>query len=282
MDIRILGPLEVLEDGRALELGGPKPRAVLAMLALNANRAVALDRLAEAVWDGEPPESARKALQVYASQLRKALGKDRLRTSGGGYLLRVERGELDLDRFQTLRDAGDAEAALALWRGDALADVAGHFARTEAGRLEELRLACVEERIERELAAGRAGELVGELEALTRANPLRERLCAQQMLALYRSGRQAEALEAYRAARERFMDELGLEPGRELRELHQQILRQDAALDVARAPRPRVAREAAPASAPAIVTPIDRKQRLVKGVSVGGRVVAGSGKRGRR
>ena len=233
MDIRILGPLEVLDGGRALELGGAKPRAVLAMLALNANRAVSLDQLASALWDEEPPNSARKAIQVYVSQLRKALGKDRVQTKGAGYLLRVGPDELDLDRFEALRDRGDVDAALALWRGEPLADLADHlFARTEAARIEELRLACLEQRIERDLSAGRHTDVVGELEALTRSHPLREHLRGQLMLALYRSGRQAEALDAYRAARQTFMDELGLEPSRELRELHQRVLQQDPALDL--------------------------------------------------
>ena len=234
MDIRILGPLEVLDDGRALELGGAKQRAVLAMLALNANRAVSLEQLAEALWEEEPPESARKALQVYASQLRKALGRDRLQTKGGGYLLRARDDELDLLRFERLRDDGDIDAALALWRGDPLSDLSEfRFARSENARLEELRLACLEHRIERDLAAGRHADVAGELEALAREHPLRERLRELLMLALYRSGRQAEALEAYQAARTALTEELGIEPGRELRELHQRILRQDSALDVA-------------------------------------------------
>ena len=240
MDIRILGPLEVLDDGRALELGGAKQRAVLALLALNANRAVTLDQLAVALWDEEPPESARKAIQVYVSQLRKALGKDRVQTKGGGYLLRVGPDELDLDRFEALRDRGDVDAALALWRGEPLADLSDHrFARTEASRLEELRLACIELRIERDLAAGRHADVVGELESLASMHPARERLLGQLMLALYRSGRQAEALESYRAARDTLMHELGLEPGRELRELHQRVLRQDAALDLPRREAPK-------------------------------------------
>jgi class 3 adenylate cyclase len=244
MDIRILGPLEVLEEGRALELGGAKQRAVLAMLALNANRAVSLEQLAEGVWDGRPPESARKALQVYATHVRKLLGKERLETTGGGYLLRVEPDELDLVRFERLRVAGELDAALALWRGEPLADLADlGFARAEAARLDELRLTCLEQRIERELAAGRHAELVGELEALVHAHPHRERLCAQLMLALYRSGRQAEALEAYQAARTALVDGLGIEPGRELRELHQQLLRQDPALDL---PRRRAAEDPRP------------------------------------
>ena len=235
MDIRILGPLEVLDNGRALELGGAKQRAVLALLAVNANHAVSTDQLVLALWEDEPPESARKAIQVYVSQLRKTLGKDRVQTKGGGYLLRVGPDELDLDRFEALRDRGDVDAALALWRGEPFAELTDYrFARTEASRLEELRLACIEQRIERELAAGRHAEVVGELESLASMHPARERLLGQLMLALYRSGRQAEALESYRAARDTLMRELGLEPGRELRDLHQRVLRQDAALDLAR------------------------------------------------
>ncbi|HKT43832.1 MAG TPA: BTAD domain-containing putative transcriptional regulator [Gaiellaceae bacterium] len=224
MDIRILGPLEVLDEGRALELGGAKQRAVLALLALNANRVVSVDRIAQALWDDNPPESARKAVQVYVSQLRKTLGRERVQTKGSGYLLRVEPDELDLARFQRLRDEGELDAALALWRGE-----------SEVAWLEDLRLGCLEERIDRELAAGRHAEIVGELEALARAQSLRERVRAQLMLALYRSGRQADALEAYRVARDAFADELGIEPGRELRDLHQRILQQDPALDLARA-----------------------------------------------
>src|SRR5581483_11514254 len=161
MDIRILGPLEVLDEGRALELGGAKQRAVLA---LHANRTLSVDRIALGLWDAEPPESARKAVQVYVSQLRKALGKDRVQTKGGGYRLRVEPDELDVERFEALRRRGDLDAALALWRGEPLADLADHsFARTESARLQELRLSCLEERLERELAAGRHAEISGEL-----------------------------------------------------------------------------------------------------------------------
>lgn len=249
MDIRILGPLEVLDDGRALELGGTKQRAVLALLALNANRVVTVDQLAEALWDGEPPDSGRKAIQVHVSQLRKVLGRERVQTKAGGYVLGVQADELDLSRFEQLRDDGDIDAALALWRGEPFAELAGHrFARAEGARLEELRLACLEQRIERDLAAGRHAEVVGELEALAHEHPLREHLHAQLMLALYRSGRQAEALEAYQTARSALIDELGLEPGRVLRELHQQILRQDPALDLAR--RAEARREPEPVHAP--------------------------------
>jgi DNA-binding SARP family transcriptional activator len=232
MEFRILGPLEVVDDGKALELGGPKQHAVLALLLLEANRVVSSDRLIEALWDETPPETAQKALQVYVSKLRKLLGRERLETKAPGYLLRVAPGELDLARFHRLRNEGKPAEALSLWRGPPLAELAyQRFAQTEIERLEELRLACLEERIERDLARGRHADLVGELEALVREHPLRERLSGQLMLALYRSGRQAEALEAYHAARHALIDELGIEPSRELRELQQAILRQDPSLE---------------------------------------------------
>src|SRR4051794_4224262 len=237
MEFRILGPLEVLSDGRPLDLGGQKPRALLALLLLEANRVVPRDALIDALWDESPPETARKALQVHVSQLRKALGRERLQTAEPGYRLCVEPGELDLDRFRGLEDEGRLDDALALWRGAPLADLGEQrFARAAAARLAELRLACLEERADRALAAGRHAELAGELEALVTANPLRERLRAQLMLCLYRCGRQADALEAYRAGRAVLVDELGIEPGRPLRDLQAAILRQDGALDLAPGP----------------------------------------------
>ncbi|MGZ6645805.1 MAG: BTAD domain-containing putative transcriptional regulator, partial [Solirubrobacteraceae bacterium] len=251
MDFRILGPLEVLDDGRTLDLGGAKQRAALAVLALHANRVVAHERLIEALWDEEPPDTARKALQVYVSQLRKVLGRERLETKPRGYLLRIEPEELDLSRFELLRDSGKPEQALAQWRGEPLADFADQrFAEPEIARLEELRLACVEQRIELDLADGRHTELIGELEALVRLHPLSEHLRAQLMLALYRSGRQAEALEAYQAARTALVEGLGIEPGPTLRALHQRILTQDPELDLA-APQqpPRSEPQLAPARA---------------------------------
>ena len=236
MDFRILGPLEVSADERALDLGGPKQRALLALLILEANRVVSRDRLIESLWDKQPPESARKALQVYVSQLRKVLGQERLVTRAPGYLLQVDPDELDLDRFQRLREEGKLDEALSLWRGPPLSDFArDRFAQGEIARLEELRLAALEERVERDLSEGRHHELVGELDALAKDHPRRERLRAQQMLALYRAGRQAEALDVYQQAREALVDELGIEPGRDLRELQQAILNQDPALDAPRA-----------------------------------------------
>jgi DNA-binding SARP family transcriptional activator/tetratricopeptide (TPR) repeat protein len=233
MEFRILGPLEVTADGRALDLGGHKQRTLLALLLLQANRVVSSDHLIDALWEEEPPGTAPKALQVHVSQLRKLVGRERLETRAPGYLLRVESDELDLARFERLQKEGRLDEALALWRGTPLADFAyQRFAEAEIARLEELRLACLEERIERDLARGRHAELAGELDALVREHRLRERLRGQLMLALYRSGRQADALDAYQDARAALVDELGIEPGRELRELHQAILEQSAALDL--------------------------------------------------
>ena len=233
MEFRILGPLDVIEGERLVDLAGAKHRALLAMLLLHANEVVSATRLIDALWEEEPPETAQKALQVYVSQLRKTLGKNHLETKAPGYLLRVHEDELDLTRFQRLVQDGSLREALSLWRGPPLAEFASErFAQSEIARLEELRLTCLEQRIEHDLAAGHHAELVGELEALVGEHPLRERLRAQLMLALYRSGRQAEALEAYQQARAALVDELGIEPSRTLRELEKAILRQDPALDL--------------------------------------------------
>ena len=232
MEFRILGPLEVVDGGKALDLGGPKQRAILALLLLERNRVVSSDSLIEAVWDEEPPATAQKALQVYVSKLRKVLGKEQLETKAPGYTLHVGPEELDVARFERLQQDGRLREALALWRGRALPEFAyERFAQAEIERLEEVRRACLEERIERDLERGGGSELVGELEALVREHPLRERFREQLMLALYRSGRQAEALEAYQAARKALVEELGIEPGRSLRDLHQAILNQDPVLE---------------------------------------------------
>jgi YVTN family beta-propeller protein len=248
--------LEVVDDDRPLMLGGPKQRAVLAALLLHRGEVVSTDRLIDETWGERPPESAVKSVQVYVSNLRKALGDGFLVTRGRGYLLEAEHGRLDVDRFETLvaegREAlteGNPQLArdrlreaLALWRGRALADFAYEpFAQREAARLEEDRLAALEDRIDADLALGRHAALVGELDALVREHPLRERLQAQLMLALYRSGRQADALECYRRARRERIDELGIEPGRELQELERAILAQDPELGGARRPLPRPA-----------------------------------------
>jgi predicted ATPase/DNA-binding SARP family transcriptional activator len=231
LDVRILGPLEVVLGGSLLSLGGQKQRAVLAILATRSSSAVSSDQLIELLWSGSPPATAATTVQVYVSRLRKLLGADRIETSGGGYMLRVEPDELDAARFRRLVSQGRSLDALALWRGPALADFAYEsWAQAEAGRLEEERLACLEERIDADLESGRQGELVGELEALVAEHPLRERLRSQLMLALYRAGRQAEALDAYQRARSTLVEELGIEPGPELQELNRKILQQDQSL----------------------------------------------------
>ena len=233
MELRLLGPLEVIgDDGTPVALGGPRPRALLALLALHPNEVVSSDRLIDGIWGETPPASAQNALQVHVHALRGALGADRIVTRAPGYMLRVEEGELDSERFERLVADGNPSEALALWRGPALADVAFEpFAQAEAARLEEARLGALEARIAADLVAGRHDSLAAELEALVAEHPHRERLRAQQMLALYRSGRQADALAAYRDARAA-LDELGLEPSAELRTLEQQILRQDPELDL--------------------------------------------------
>jgi DNA-binding SARP family transcriptional activator/tetratricopeptide (TPR) repeat protein len=243
MEFRILGPLEVRQDEKVLPLGGAKQRALLAILLLHANEVVSIDRLVDELWGDAAPESAIKTLQVHVSQLRKSLGDaDVLVTRPPGYLLRVEEGELDAERFERLvsgarsqppaRAAAMLRDALALWRGPPLADLAYEsFAQAEIGRLEEQRAATLEGRVEAELALGRHADLIGELESLVARHPLRERLRGQLMLALYRSGRQAEALEVYRDTRRALVEELGIEPSRELQELERQILGQDASLE---------------------------------------------------
>jgi DNA-binding SARP family transcriptional activator len=247
MQFRLLGPLEVAEQNRGAVLGGVKQRSLLAVLLLRANEVVATDRLIAELWGESPPATASKSIQTYVSRLRRELGPERLSTRAPGYVLNVAPEELDLAVFERLRgEASRAEPAraaqklreaLGLWRGPPLADLAYEpFAQTEVVRLEELRLTALEERIDADLAAGRHRDIVGELEALITAHPLRERLRAQLMLALYRSGRQAEALHAYRAARRELADELGLEPGEELRRLEQAILQQDPGLEASQRP----------------------------------------------
>src|SRR5919206_572403 len=245
-DFGLLGPLQVTREGSELQLGGPKQRALLAILLMEANHAVSADRLIDALWGDRPPDTAKNTLQVYVSQLRKLLPEGSLETVPPGYRLAVAPEAIDLSRFEELAHQGraalgigDAAAAaqalgeaLALWRGPALADLAlEEFAQAEAARLEELRLGVLEDRIEADLALGRHGPLVAELERLIAENPFRERLRAQLMLALYRSGRQAEALAVYQRTRRTLVDELGIEPGESLRQLEQAILAHDPALD---------------------------------------------------
>ncbi|MFL6035175.1 MAG: BTAD domain-containing putative transcriptional regulator [Gaiellaceae bacterium] len=229
MEYRILGPLEVLGDDGPLGLGGAKQRALLALLLVHSGRVVSPERLIDELWGDAPPETARETVHVYVSRLRKALPAGALVTEGAGYALRVEPDAVDLARFERLRAEGRFHEALALWRGPPLAEFDEDFARVEGGRLDELRLSTLEERLDADLARGRHTELVGELEALVDAHPHRERLRGQLMLALYRSGRQAEALAAYRDAR-LALHELGIEPSEQLRRLERQILTQDAAL----------------------------------------------------
>jgi DNA-binding SARP family transcriptional activator len=248
MAFRLLGPLEVLERDRSLPLGGLKPRSLLAILLLHANEVVSTDRLHAALWGDAEPVTAAKSIHVYVSRLRAQLGAERLTTRAPGYVLRVDPSEFDLARFERLlaeaRSADPAAAAqklseaLALWRGDALADLAYEpFAQSHVLRLEELRLVATEERIDAELAAGRHSELVGDIESLIGEHPLRERLRGQLMRALYRSGRQAEALHAYQAARRQLTEDLGIEPSPALKHLEQAILRQDPSLDPPARPR---------------------------------------------
>jgi DNA-binding SARP family transcriptional activator len=203
MEFRVLGPLEVAEDGRLLALSG-RPRALLAVLLVHANEVVSSDRLVDALWGDEPPPTAQNALQVHVSQLRKLLGAGRIETRSPGYRLAVGPDELDSARFERLLAEGRPDDALALWRGRALAEFEYEpWALAEVARLGELRLAAEQERFERELARGGGAQLVPQLEALVRSEPLRERPRAQLMRALYRAGRQADAQDARRRARDR-------------------------------------------------------------------------------
>jgi WD40 repeat protein/DNA-binding SARP family transcriptional activator len=236
VDVRLLGPVEASVDGRAVAVGAGKPRALLAMLALNARSTVSSDRLIDGLWGEPPPATAAKLVQMHVSQLRKALvaagDGEQIVTRGHGYELRLDPDELDVTRFERLVARGMPREALALWRGPALDDVVGEpFAAAEIRRLDELRLAAVELAIERDLEAGRHRDVVGELEVLVLDEPLRERLHGQRMLALYRCGRQADALDAYRQARAALVEEVGVEPGPELRRLHEAILGQDPSLE---------------------------------------------------
>ncbi len=258
MRFLLLGPVEVWDDGERLDIGGRKQRSLLALLLLNANRNVARSRVVDWLWGEEVPRTARDLVHEYVSRLRRALRPDpgagkpsqRLVTSGSSYRLQVGPDELDLHRVERL--AGEAQRAvaggdhpgaarilrqaLALWRGSALEGLPPSPAvEAEVARLEEARLTILEQRIDADLASGRHAEIVGELEGLVGAEPLRERFRAQLMLALYRSGRQAEALAVYRAGRRLLADDHGLEPGSRLRELEQAILRDDPALALAQA-----------------------------------------------
>src|SRR6476661_1974499 len=253
MEFRILGSIEAIGDEGPIPLGAPKQRALLAFLLLNANTVVSRDGLVDSLWGSESPKSAVSSLQVYVHGLRRALGDEVIERHGTGYRLHLDPSSLDLSRFERLVDhaaaalasgrAGDANEdlgrALDLWRGQPLADLAGEpIHEAEAGKLEEQRLRAVELLHDAELELGRHDELVPELERLIAAEPYREHLRAQHALALYRSGRQADALAACRAARELLVEELGVDPGPELQELERGILRHDPALAAPEAPAP--------------------------------------------
>jgi YVTN family beta-propeller protein len=276
MDLHLLGPVEATRDHHPIPLGATKQRAVLAMLALQANETVSVDRLVDGLWGEEPPATAPKMVQLYVSQLRRLLGDDgaEILTHGRGYELRLAEDAIDATRFERLveqagHDAGGsndaAREALALWHGSALADVADEpFAAAEIRRLEELWLRAAELAVGGDLAAGRDQEALAQLERLVDENPLRERLHAQRMLALYRSGRQSEALEAYAAARRRLVDEVGVEPSPELRELQARILRQDPDLDLQPPP---AEPQAPPAPVPFAGLAARRRNLVVAGVA---------------
>jgi DNA-binding SARP family transcriptional activator len=254
MEFRVLGPLEAVQDGRFVELGPTKQKALLALLLLNPGRTVAVGRIVDELWGDDPPASARKAIQVYVSRLRKLLPDGILQTRAPGYRLEVDHETVDLYGFERLRadaqvareQGRSADAAqqlrdaLALWRGSALTEFEGEpFARLEGARLEELRMTTVEERIEADLELRRHADLVGELEVLAARHPMRERPLAALMLALYRTGRHADALAAFRERQRVLTDELGLEPSKALCQLQLRILRHDPLLEppVTSAPR---------------------------------------------
>jgi DNA-binding SARP family transcriptional activator/tetratricopeptide (TPR) repeat protein len=276
MDFSILGPLEVRIEGKSQPLTNPKQRTLLAILLLHANEIVSSDRLIDELWGERPPDTAANTLQVYVSQLRKVLGHTILLTRRPGYVLNVGDDELDAARFERLvaeakgaspeRAGGLLREALAIWRGPALADFTFEpFAETEIARLEEVRLAAIEDRIEADLALGSHAGLVGELESLISQHPFRERLRGQLMLALYRSGRQAEALRAYHDTRLVLVEELGIEPSPALQRLEKAILVQDAALELEPSAR---AAPAAMAPAESEPPPVEPWRETLKTVTV--------------
>jgi DNA-binding SARP family transcriptional activator len=304
VEFRILGPLEVLEDGRPLALGRLKERMVLAVLLLHANEFVSRERLIDELWGVAPPATARKAVNVYVSKLRKTLtrnGHDPIATAEGGYRLVLDRDLLDAERVRgvvaSARERmaeGESEAAsrllqeaLAFWRGPTLAGLAlESFGRDEVAQLDELRLTLLMDRIDCDLAQGRHEQVLGELQVLVREHPLRERLRAQQMLALYRADRQADALDAYQQARHTLIDELGIEPSESLQRLQQAILRHDPALEMpagtaiasGAAPSPAPTAPAVPAEFPPRSRPRRRALRhrylVVAGLAVSAAVAA--------
>jgi DNA-binding SARP family transcriptional activator/DNA-binding beta-propeller fold protein YncE len=283
MKFLILGPLEVRNGVDAVRLGAAKQRALLAVLLLHANETVATSRLVDELWGERPPATAEKLVQGYVHALRKQLGDGVVETQAPGYRLRVAPGSLDLQEFEQLLDEARGarlprsvelhRRALALWRGLPLADVELEGSeRHNVSRLGELRLTTQIERIDLELQLGRHAQLVGELEALVAEHPYRERAVALLMLALYRSGRQAEALDVYRTVRRRLDDELGLEPGQELRELEAAILRQDESLRLPAREDPLAVVEEA--STPTSAEAATRTRRLAIGGLAGAAAIA--------
>src|SRR5215469_12564435 len=282
VDYRLLGPFEVALDGHLVDVGGPRQRALLAVLLLRANQPVHRDVLVDELWGEHPPPGAGHAVAVYISRLRKTLesaaGSPCLLTRPGAYILQVTEEQVDVARFERLaqdgrrslaagapeRAAAELRGALALWRGGPLSDFRDEpFAQAEIGRLERLRAEVVEDRIEADLALGQHADVVGELEALVAAHPLRERLHGQLMVALYRCGRQAEALQAYRAARRTLVEELGIEPGPALQRLEGAILQQDASLDLPAPPAAAPALDSAAETGRPPRVRLDRKKRLI-------------------
>jgi DNA-binding SARP family transcriptional activator len=267
MEYRVLGPLEIhAAGGEKHALGGAMQQSVLASLLLRAGQTVALERLVDDLWD-EPPETAARTIQAYVSRLRHELPKGAIESRPGGYRLVLDDGDLDLETFERRAEEGHRalaagqheeagrllRSALALWRGPALAGLTSEALRRQAERLEELRLTVLEDRFEADLGCAREAEIVPELKALVAEHPFRERLRAQLMRALDRSGRPRDALALYRETRRLLVDELGMEPGQELRELEQAILRQDAELEV---PPLR------PSTAPAAPVPVELEPQI--------------------
>jgi DNA-binding SARP family transcriptional activator len=242
VEFRLLGPLEVQDGAKTLQLGGPKQRTVVALLLLRAGQVVSVDALTDALWGDHPPRTSSTAIHNLVGEARKLLGAERLVTRAPGYVLHVDEDELDVNQVRSLVAAAKAAVpeervellrrAESRWRGPPLPEFTyADFAQTAIARLEELRLAVIEDRIGAEVELGRHADAIGELEGLVLEHPLRERLREQLMTVLYRSGRQAEALGVYQDARRALVDELGLEPGRPLQQLHAAILRQERALD---------------------------------------------------
>jgi DNA-binding SARP family transcriptional activator len=287
MRFEALGPLSVSQDGKAVTLGGRKQRTLLAVLLLHRNETVSRDKLVEALWREHPPPTWAETLDSYLYRLRKLLGHDRIVRKAGGYVVRLEPGEFDVDEFEQLVTGARAAAegddhaaalreltvALELWRGPAWGDLLDNQAvEADAQRLEELRLTALESRFEAELALGHGPDLAPELEQLVDEHPLRERLIASLMLSLYRAGRQTNALDAFQAARGRLVEALGLEPGPGLRELQQRILEHDPTLgaprrlpSLSRSSRPRSLAVAALAALAALAVVLRHRARKLPG-----------------